>query len=227
MRRLSRVSLDCCLGRRLDSPSNFARIVQAIQKRLLGCVTPIPAVTAWHSLFPSSCTRSRVGAPRGSTNPIASAPGPFRVWCAHLRVDAKENVTLRARRNGIGSPGAAPSYPVVHRRALPLWRWAAIVAQYPPIAIQRCSHLAEPLCAQSAPVRELVLSIPTPRCDHRQHQNPARAQPVVISARIVLTHRFGRVGNVELDRPAATRLEIYEQQPLLRPEQIAWVWLAV
>jgi hypothetical protein len=35
------------------------------------------------------------------------------------------------------------------------------------------------------------------------------------------------VGDVELDRPAATRLEVCEQQPLLCSEQVAWVWLAV
>ena len=31
-------------------------------------------------------------------------------------------------------------------------------------------YLTEELCAHSAPVRELVMSIPTPGCDHRQHQ---------------------------------------------------------
>jgi len=35
------------------------------------------------------------------------------------------------------------------------------------------------------------------------------------------------MGDVELDRPPATRLEVYEQQPVLRPEQVACVWLAV
>ncbi len=31
------------------------------------------------------------------------------------------------------------------------------------VAIERCSDLAQPLCAQLAPVRELVVSIPAPR----------------------------------------------------------------
>jgi hypothetical protein len=35
------------------------------------------------------------------------------------------------------------------------------------------------------------------------------------------------MGDVELDRPTATSLQIYEQQPVLRPEQIARVRLAV
>ena len=33
--------------------------------------------------------------------------------------------------------------------------------------------------------------------------------------------------DVELDRSTATRLEVYKQQSVLRPEQIAGVWLAV
>ena len=43
------------------------------------------------------------------------------------------------------------------------------------VAIERCSDLAEPLCAELAPVWELVASIPAPCCDHRQHEDPALA----------------------------------------------------
>jgi len=95
------------------------------------------------------------------------------------------------------------------------------------MALLRCPYLAEELCAHSAPVRELVISVPTPGCDHRQHQNPALAQQVVISVWKVCAHLFGHMGEVELDRPAATSLEVCEQQPVLRPEQIARVRLAV
>jgi hypothetical protein len=38
---------------------------------------------------------------------------------------------------------------------------------------------------------------------------------------------FGCVDEVELDRPTATRLEVYEQQPVLRGEQVARVRLTV
>ena len=38
---------------------------------------------------------------------------------------------------------------------------------------------------------------------------------------------FGCVSKVEFDRSTAAGLEIYEQQPLLRDEHVAWVWLAV
>src|SRR5713226_9233730 len=91
------------------------------------------------------------------------------------------------------------------------------------MALLRCPYLAEELCAHSAPVRELVISVPTPGCDHRQHQNPAHAPTVVISVWKVCAHLFGHMGAVELDRPAATSLEVCEQQPLLRPEKIARV----
>ena len=74
----------------------------------------------------------------------------------------------------------------------------------------RCSDLAEPLCAQLAPIWELVASIPAPRCDHRQHEDPALAQQVLIDAWIVLADFFGRMGDVEFDRPTATRLKVYE-----------------
>jgi hypothetical protein len=73
----------------------------------------------------------------------------------------------------------------------------------------------------------LVISIPTPGCDHRQRQNPALAQQVVVSAWIVRAHLFRHMGDVELDRPTATGLQVSEQQPVLRPEQIARVRLAV
>ena len=38
------------------------------------------------------------------------------------------------------------------------------------VAIECCSDLAEPLCSQLAPVGELVVSIPAPRCDHGEHE---------------------------------------------------------
>src|SRR3954467_8109274 len=96
-----------------------------------------------------------------------------------------------------------------------------------PIAFERCSDLAEPLIGQLAPVWELVASIPAPRCDHRQHEDPALAQQVSIYTRIVLADLFGRMGEVEFDRPTATRLKVDEQQPFLRGEHVARMWLAV
>jgi hypothetical protein len=52
----------------------------------------------------------------------------------------------------------------------------------------------------------LVASIPAPRRDHRQHEDAALPQQVLIDIRIVLADFFGRMGEVEFDRSAATRL---------------------
>ena len=49
----------------------------------------------------------------------------------------------------------------------------------------------------------------------------------MISVRIARADLFGHMGKVELDRPTATRLEVYEQWPVLRAEHVAWVRLAV
>jgi hypothetical protein len=35
------------------------------------------------------------------------------------------------------------------------------------------------------------------------------------------------MGEVEFDRPTATRLEVDEKQPILRAEHVAWVGLTV
>src|SRR5215469_12150995 len=79
----------------------------------------------------------------------------------------------------------------------------------------------------SLPIRELVARIPAPRGDHGKNKGSALAQQVLISVGIALAHIFGDMGEVELDRSTATRLEIDEQQPGLRAEHIAWVRLAV
>ena len=91
-------------------------------------------------------------------------------------------------------------------RALPLIPPSAMGIQ--PLAIERCAELAEPFRAQLAPIRELVASLPAPRCDHRQHEDPALAQQVLIDSRIVLADFFGRMGEVEFDGPTAARLEV-------------------
>jgi len=100
-------------------------------------------------------------------------------------------------------------------------------ADLKPVAIEGRSDLAEPLCAQLAPVGKLIAAIPAPRGDHRQHEDPALAQQVPIDTRIVLADFFGRMGEVEFDRPTATRLEVYEQQPVLRGEHVARVRLTM
>src|SRR5260221_13821079 len=73
----------------------------------------------------------------------------------------------------------------------------------------------------------MVARIPAPRGDHGKNKDPALPEQFFISVRVALADIFGDMGEVELDGPAATRLEIDEQQPGLRTEHVAWVRLAV
>jgi hypothetical protein len=73
----------------------------------------------------------------------------------------------------------------------------------------------------------LVARIPAPRRNHGKIKDPALTQQSFINVRIALADIFGNMGEVELDGPAATRLQIDEQQSGLRAEQVAWVRLIV
>ena len=86
------------------------------------------------------------------------------------------------------------------------------------------SRIARPA---RCPVRELVVSVPAPRRDHREHEVPALAHERSISTRVALAHVLGRMGQVELDGATATRLEVDEHQPVLRAEDVPGMWLAV
>jgi len=79
----------------------------------------------------------------------------------------------------------------------------------------------------SWPVRELVAWIPAPRRDHRKNEDPALEEQLLISVRTAPADLFGYMGEVEFHWPTATRLEVYEQRPILRAEKVAWVRLAV
>jgi hypothetical protein len=73
----------------------------------------------------------------------------------------------------------------------------------------------------------VVAPVPAPRGDHRKHDDPALEEQFLINARIALADLFGHMGEVEFDRPTATRLEVDEKQPILRAEHVAWVGLTV
>jgi hypothetical protein len=91
----------------------------------------------------------------------------------------------------------------------------------------RRPDLAEPFHAQLAPVRELVVSVPPPCCGHRKSEDSAFAQQTLIGSRIGLAHFLWSVGDVELDRPTARRLKVYEQQSFVCPDQVAWMRLTM
>jgi len=83
------------------------------------------------------------------------------------------------------------------------------------------------ISGRSLSVRELVAMVPAPRRHHGQNEDPALEEQFLISVRIALSHLFRHMGEVEFDGPTATRLEVYEQSPVLRVEQVAGVRLAV
>src|SRR5688572_8560789 len=94
-------------------------------------------------------------------------------------------------------------------------------------AIECCSKLFEPLDSPVAPVGQLVVSAPALGREHRPHEDAALVNQGWVSPRIVLPNVFGGVGEVVLDRPAATRPEVDEERPSLRAEHVARMGLAV
>src|SRR4051812_30431222 len=91
----------------------------------------------------------------------------------------------------------------------------------------RLPEFAQPLDAEPVAVGELVVAIPAPRGDHRQHESSAISEQVVIDAWVVVSDLIGCVGQVELDRPPAARLEVDEQGASRGAEQVAGVRFAV
>ena len=73
----------------------------------------------------------------------------------------------------------------------------------------------------------MVARIPAPRGDHGENKDSALTEQFFISVRIALADIFGDMGEVELDGPTATRLQIDEQQPSPRTKHVARVRLAV
>ena len=69
---------------------------------------------------------------------------------------------------------------------------------------------AEQFSPCSLPIRELVSRIPAPCRDHCKNEEPTFAEQLLISARIEPADLLGHMGEVELDRPVTTGLEIYE-----------------
>jgi hypothetical protein len=77
------------------------------------------------------------------------------------------------------------------------------------------------------PIREFIPDVPAPRCDHRKNESAAFAEQLSITGRIAIADLFGHMGEVELDRPTATRLEVDEEQTAVSAEEVAWMRLTV
>ena len=94
-------------------------------------------------------------------------------------------------------------------------------------ALQCCPYPAEQRITLRAPAREVIVPIRSPRCDHCEHEDPAVAKQEWIGECVVIANLVGCVGDVELDWPIATRLEVNEPHAARRPQQVARVRFAV
>src|SRR5436305_559441 len=81
---------------------------------------------------------------------------------------------------------------------------------------------SQELSTEERSVRKLIVRLPTPCGDHGEDELPTVTQKRVIDARVVLADRLGDVGEIELDRPAAARLEVDEQRSIRGAEHVAW-----
>src|SRR4029453_9431244 len=77
------------------------------------------------------------------------------------------------------------------------------------------------------PHRQLVSWVEPPGCDHREDEDPALAEQYLINVRVEPAGVFRDKGQVQLDRPATTRLEVDEERTLLGVEDVPGVRLAV
>src|SRR4051795_1401169 len=85
------------------------------------------------------------------------------------------------------------------------------------------SDLAQECISLRAPVRKVIVPIRSPRRDHRKHEEPAVAKQEWIGCCVVIANLVGCVGDVELDWPVATRLEVNEPHPAGSSQQVAGV----
>jgi hypothetical protein len=85
----------------------------------------------------------------------------------------------------------------------------------------------EELSTECPAVRKLIIRLPTPGGDHGQDELSTFAEQRLIDTRVVIADRRGNVREVELDRPAAARLEVDEQGSDPGAEEVAGMGLAV
>src|SRR4029079_7789542 len=118
--------------------------------------------------------------------------------CPHVHAVTSERVCARFAGGQGGSPADG-----VERRI----RWPG-------------PQGGEELLGCSTPHRQLVSWLEAPGCDHRQDEDPTVAEQCLINVRVERADVFGDMGQVELDRPATTRLEVNEERTLLRVDDV-------
>ena len=71
------------------------------------------------------------------------------------------------------------------------------------------------------PIREFIADVPSPGSDHRKNKPPTLLEEDLIDIRIVRADLVRQVRNIEFDWSTATRLEVDEQQAVLRTEDVS------
>jgi len=95
------------------------------------------------------------------------------------------------------------------------------------VVIEDFADLFEQHITLLVPVGEFIVAICSPRSDHRKHEYPAVAKLESIGGRVATTDLDGSMGDVELDWPIATRLEVDEAHAVRGLQEVAGVRFAV
>ena len=76
-------------------------------------------------------------------------------------------------------------------------------------------------------VGELVVSVPSPRCDHRKHQPSTLVEEILVDLRVVLTDIVGHVRDIECSWATAAGFEVDEERSVRCVEDVSRMGLAV
>ena len=79
----------------------------------------------------------------------------------------------------------------------------------------------------SEPMGEFIANVPAPSSHHRENKTPALLEQNWVDTRVVRAYLDRHVGNIELDRPQATRFEVDEDRTCRGPEEVARVRFSV
>ena len=76
-------------------------------------------------------------------------------------------------------------------------------------------------------VRELVVSVPSPRRDHREYQPAALGEEILIDVQVVITDIGRRVRHIELNWATTAGFEVDEDRATRGVEDVSRMRLAV
>ncbi len=115
----------------------------------------------------------------------------------------------------------------------PIWTMASVEDPSRDTELTECwpgwtaAKQVEDGSAVAESVGELVVSVPSPRCDHRKHQPSTLVEKVLIDLSVVRTDIARHVGHIEFNGATATGFEVDEERPLGCVEDVSRMGLAV